>query len=213
MARITGLEPDPRHPGMVRVLVEGRLYCTVEGRAAGSARLEAGAEWDAERQEVAGRLADESAAWQALLAALARRAYAVEELRRYLTRKGHLPRPVAVAIARALADGLLDDAKFAGQYAASRAARGRGPARLRHDLRALGVADRDIEAALARQWPEGEDPLELARELAARRARQLASVPLESRRRRVMAYLFRRGFSGAGVSELVRRVVKVEAVP
>jgi len=203
VARITGLAPDPRRPGVVRVLVDGRPFCTVPAAAA-VAHLEVGAVWSSELSASAGRLADDAAVWQSLLATLARRAFSIEELRRRLTRKGHHPDVVANAIARARADRLLDDAGFAEQYVVSRTARGRGPARLRRDLQALGVAARDIEAALAKQWPEGNEPLDLARQLASRRARQLACVPPEARRRRVLAYLGRRGFTGASATRIAR---------
>lgn len=204
MARITGLTPDPRRPGVVRVLVDGRPFCAVPDDAAVIARLEVGAPWSGELASATGRFADEAAVWQSLLVTLARRAFSVEELRRRLTRKGHHPEVVARAIARAQAERLLDDAAFAEQYVASRTARGRGPARLRRDLQALGVASRNIEAALEKQWPEGEEPLDLARQLASRRARQLAGIPLEARRRRVVAYLGRRGFTGGAVAQIAR---------
>jgi len=186
------------------VLVDGRPFCTVPADAAASAHLEVGAVWDSDLSAATGRMADEAAVWQSLLVALARRAFSVEELRRRLTRKGHHPEVVARAIARAQAERLLNDAAFAEQYVSSRVARGRGPARLRRDLKALGVAGRDIEAALEKQWPEGAEPLDLARQLASRRARQLAEVPLEARRRRVLAYLGRRGFTGAAVAQIAR---------
>jgi regulatory protein len=204
VARITGLTPDPRRPGVVRVLVDGRPFCAVPAEAAVVARLEVGAPWNGELATATGRLADEAAVWQSLLVALARRAFSVEELRRRLTRKGHHPEVVARGIARAQAERLLNDAAFAEHYVASRAARGRGPARLRRDLQALGVAARDIEAALEKQWPEGEEPLDLARQLASRRAGQLAGIPLDARRRRVLAYLGRRGFTGAAVARIAR---------
>jgi len=204
VARITGLTPDPRRPGVVRVLVDGRPFCAVPADAAVTAGLEVGARWSGELAAATGRFADEAAVWQSLLVALARRAFSVEELRRRLTRKGHHPEVVARAIARAQAERLLNDTGFAEQYVVSRAARGRGPARLRRDLQALGVAARDIEAALEKQWPEGTEPLDLARQLASRRARQLAGVPLEARRRRVLAYLGRRGFTGAAVVQITR---------
>ncbi|MDH5283384.1 MAG: recombination regulator RecX [Gemmatimonadota bacterium] len=204
MARITGLAPDPRRPDVVRVLVDGRPFCTVPATAAAAAHLEVGAVWSGELSASASRFADVAAVWQSLLATLARRAFSVEELRRRLTRKGHHPEVVAEAILRAQRERLLDDALFAEQYVVSRAARGRGPARLRRDLQALGVATRHIEAALAKQWPEGAEPLDLARQLASRRARQLAGVPLDVRRRRVLAYLGRRGFTGAAAVRITR---------
>jgi SOS response regulatory protein OraA/RecX len=70
------------------------------------------------------------------------------------------------------------------------------------------VAKVHIEAALAEQWPEPEEALTLAAQLARRRARQLAGLPREVRRRRLLAYLARRGFAGSPVSELVTRVLR-----
>ena len=208
MARITGLEPDPRRPGAVRVLVDGRLYCTVHEAALRAGRLTVGGEWSAEQAGVTGQAADEEAAWRALLKALERRSYATAELRRRLVQKGHPPAAADFAVSRAREAGLLNDVEFARNFVQSRSARGRGPVRLRRDLAALGVARELIEAALAAQWAEPEDSLALAAELATKRARQLAGLPREVRRRRLVAYLARRGFSGAGVVDLVGRVLR-----
>jgi regulatory protein len=185
-------------------MVDGRPFCSVPEDAAGEAGLEVGAAWNADKAVRTSQFADAAAVWQSLLTALARRAHSAEELRRRLTRKGHHPDLVGVAIRRALAERLLNDSVFAEQYVASRAARGRGPSRLRRDLRILGVADREIEGALASHWADDADPLDLARQLAQRRARQLAQLPPETRRRRVTAYLARRGFSGASGASIAR---------
>jgi len=208
MARITALEPDSRRPGAVRVMVDGKLFCTVHEALMAQGALAVGAEWDAARADRAGRAADEEAAWRALLRALERRAHAVSELRRRLLQKGHPPDAAGYAIARALAAQLLDDAAFARQYVESRSARGRGPVRLRRDLAALGVSREHVEAALAEHWAEPEAALSLARDIARKRARQLAGLPRETRRRRLLAYLSRRGFSGRRVTELVARLLR-----
>jgi regulatory protein len=208
--RITALEPDPAHPGSVRVLVDGRLFCTVGEESVGTAGLEVGEPWDGPRAGVAGEAADLEAAWRSLLRALERRSFATGELRRKLCRGGHPAPAVDLAIERAIRVQLLDDAAYVTQYVASRAARGRGPARLRRDLSALGIDRRTIDAAIAAHWPEPEDALALARELAHRRAKQLAAQPRDVRRRRILAYLARRGFSGSKVTELVRRVLSTE---
>src|SRR6266850_3906792 len=71
--RITGLDPDPAHPGAVRVLVDGRLFCTVHQDAVASGQLRVGSEWDQVRMDALGRAADEEAAWRSLLRALERR--------------------------------------------------------------------------------------------------------------------------------------------
>ncbi|HWA58048.1 MAG TPA: regulatory protein RecX [Gemmatimonadales bacterium] len=208
--RITALEPDPNRPGAVRVLVDGRPFCTVHEGAVRAGALGVGDEWDEARSATAGRAADEEAAWRTLLKALERRSFSVGELRRRLRQKGHPAPAVDFAIERALGMTLLDDAAFALQYVQSRAHRGRGPARLRQDLRARSVAEPLIDAALRAQWPEPEAALDVAASLAARRARQLGAVDRDVKRRRLLGFLARRGFSGSRVSELVRRILNSE---
>jgi regulatory protein len=187
--------------------VDGRLFCTVHEAVVQSGGLAVGADWDEAHILEAGRAADEEAAWRTLLKALERRSFSVGEIRRRLRQKGHPPAAVEHAIARAVALRLLDDAAFARQFVQSRASRGRGPERLRRDLRALSVAEPLIDRALREEWPEPEDALGLAASLAERRARQLGPIPREAKRRRLLAYLARRGFSGSRVSDLVRRVL------
>ncbi len=208
--RITGLDPDPNRPGAIRVMVDGRPFCTVHEGAVRTGQLAVGDEWDEPRSASAGKAADEEAAWRTLLRALERRSFSVGELRRRLRQKGHPPAAVDYAIHRAEGLKLLDDAAFALQFVQSRASRGRGPARLRQDLRVLSVAEPHIEAALRAQWPEPETALDLAASLASRRARQLGAVPRDAKRRRLLGYLARRGFSGSRVAELVRRILNEE---
>jgi regulatory protein len=114
---------------------------------------------------------------------------------------------VASAVGRLLDLGLLDDAAFARQFVESRSGRGRGPSRLRRDLLALGVPDRLVDAALAAQWPGGADLALLVRPLAERRARQLGALPRAVLRRRLLAYLARRGYAGAEVGRVVADIV------
>ena len=205
-ARITGLEPDPRRRGALRVVVDGVHYATVHegGRTAG---LAVGQVFDDGRAELVNRLAEEEGAWRALLVALERRGHGTQELRRSLRRKAHVPEAVEYAVARARELRLVDDAAFAVNYVETRAARGRGPGRLRRDLMALGVERTLIDRAITAHWPEPEEALELARGLAEKRARKLAGLAPEVKRRRLIQYLARRGFSGRGVGELVRKIL------
>jgi regulatory protein len=114
---------------------------------------------------------------------------------------------VEAAIERAVGLGLLDDAAFALTYVQTRAARGRGPSRLTRDLMAMGVERSVIDRALAAEWPEGSDRSRVPLALAAKRAAQLGDLPRPVKRRRVLAYLARRGFSGRDITDLVARVV------
>jgi SOS response regulatory protein OraA/RecX len=54
---------------------------------------------------------------------------------------------------------------------------------------------------------EGVDVPAAARKLAERRAEQLQSLPAARRRRRILVYLARRGFSGHEVREMVSQVL------
>jgi regulatory protein len=204
---LTALEPDPRRPGTLRVEMDGVRFGAVPDTLAQAAGLAVGRPVDAELQERLAAAADAEAAFRTLLRALERRSFARVDLGRRLIRKGH-PRPaVDAALERAATLGLLDDAAFARNYVQTRAARGRGPARLTRDLMAMGVERGHIDGALAAEWPEGSDRSSMPSALAAKRAAQLGHLPRQVRRRRVLAYLARRGFAGRDISELVSRVV------
>jgi len=152
-------------------------------------------------------LADLEAAYRAAVRVEARRSHARADLRRRLIQKQHPPAAVDDALARLTGQGLLDDARFARAYAASRLGRGRGPARLIKDLLAQGVERRLAETEVARAvTDEGVDPDEEARAIAERRVRQLADLPAPVRKRRLTAYLLRRGFSGGKMRALVERL-------
>ena len=154
-------------------------------------------------------LADIEAACRAALRVLARRGHARLDLGRKLMKKQHPPEAVEAALRRLEARGLIDDRRFAEQYAAVRAARGRGPARLVQDLRAQGVDARIAEESVRRALEEeGFTPEIEARAVAAKRARQLGDLPHAVRKRRLLAFLARRGYSGAAALEVVREVLE-----
>ena len=205
---ITALEPDPRRAASVRIQVAGRPYYTVSREAADAAALVVGRPIDAALHERLGRAADAEAAFRTAVGALELRAYARTDLGRRLMRKGHPRDAVADALARADALGLLDDAAFARNYVQTRAARGRGPMRLQRDLQAMGVARVEVDRAIAAHWPEGTEDLEMPVALAARRARQLAGLAPPVRRRRLLAYLARRGFTGRTALAAVTRALE-----
>jgi SOS response regulatory protein OraA/RecX len=207
LRRITALEPDPTRPGAVRVRVDGRLFCTVDAAEAEGRGLAVGASWDETSAGEAERAAEHEATWRALLKALERRSFSTAEIRKRLKQKGHPPEAIDHAIDRATRERLLDDRAFAVRYVESRATRGRGPGRLRQDLRALGVDAAVIEAAISAHWPEPEDALALCRQLAEKRARQLGALAPDIKRRRLLAYLGRRGFTGSKASAVIREVL------
>ena len=191
---IEGLVPDPRRSASVRVMVGGRPVWTVPADVVEALGLVAGRPLPAGAQERLDRAADEEGAFRSALRALERRAHGERELGLKLERKGHSPEPVAAAVQRLVRLGLLDDMEFARQYVQARAAKGRGPVRLRHDLAMLGVARDVIAQVLAELAGSDDDALARARALVERRLPSLAGLPREARRRRLTAFLARRGY-------------------
>ena len=205
--RITAVDPDPRRPDAVRVEIDGVRFGAIPREMAAAVGLTVGRELDGSLQEQLSAAADIEAAFRTALRALEVRSFARGDLARRLQRKGH-PRPaVEAALERAAGLGLLDDAAFAQSYVETRAARGRGPARLVRDLLSMGVQRSVIDSAISAQWPEGSDRGTVPLALARKRAAQLGSLPRRTKRRRLVAYLARRGFTGREVMEMVDRVV------
>ncbi|MGH7508250.1 MAG: regulatory protein RecX [Gemmatimonadales bacterium] len=206
-SRITALDPDPRRPDAVRVEIDGGRFGAVPRELVSAEGLVVGRVLDDRLQERLDAAADVEAAFRTALRSLELRSYARADLGRRLIRKGHSRAAVEAALERAAGLGLLDDAAFARAYVESRAARGRGPSRLVRDLLVMGVERSLIDRALAAQWPEGSDRSSMPLALATKRAGQLGPLPRSTKRRRLLAYLARRGFSGREVTEMVEEVL------
>jgi regulatory protein len=204
---LTALAPDPRQPGYRLVEVDRGRFASLPVAALEPLSLQLGAALAPAVLDRLRDLADVEAAERAALRALARRAHARGDLRRRLVRKQHPPAAVDAALERLTARGLLDDGRFAEQYAALRATRGKGPARLLRDLVAQGVERRTAEDAVGRALEdEGIDPQLEARAVAAKRARQLDGLPVPVRKRRLLAFLLRRGYGGPELKALVEEL-------
>lgn len=201
---LTGLAPDPRRPDYRLVEVDRGRLASLPADSLAGLDLVVGREIPPLVFERLQELADLEAAHRAALRALARRAHARFDLRRRLLQKQHPPAAVDGALDRLSAAGLLNDAQFALDYAAAKARRGRGPARLMRDLQSQGVDRRVAEEAVRHSLAaEGVDPADAVRTLAEKRARQLAGLPPAVRRRRLVAFLVRRGFQGSDIRSVV----------
>jgi regulatory protein len=205
--RITALGPDARRAGALRVEVDGATLCVLAREDAVALGLVSGAVVDALLSERLNGAADTEGAFRTALRALERRSFARVDLGRRLVRKGHPAAAVETALERLAANGLLDDAAFALNYAEVRSSRGRGPARVRRDLAALGVVREAVDRAMAVVWPPGVDNGQRALELARARAGRLAKLPRVAQRRRLLAFLARRGYTGDIAHQAVSQLV------
>jgi regulatory protein len=126
---------------------------------------------------------------------LARRDQTVQELRQGLARRGYPGEQVGAVIARLTSAGYLDDLSLARNWIHTRSPRRLlGPARVRQELRARGVGDAEITTALNELLAE-RSVRDVADEAAARRLQTLRGLPAAVARRRLAAYLERRGFA------------------
>lgn len=135
--------------------------------------------------------------------ALARRARSRADLGRWLREREFAAPDIEAVLDRLVDLGLLDDHAFARGYARTRLAPGRGfgPRRVAAELSRRGVARSVVDAVLAELADDtgASDERTAARAVAARRAKSLRGLAPEVARRRLVAFLVRRGF-GQGVA-------------
>jgi regulatory protein len=133
-------------------------------------------------------------AYERVIRLLAGRSHSRAELLRKLRQRDVDRAAAEQAVERAQSEGYVDDGRFALEFTRhSQTIKGWAPMRVRQELKQRGVEGELIDAALAEVYAE-VDLLELATRLAQARAARL-SGDTESRRRRLVGYLSRRGFT------------------
>ncbi len=210
MTVVTDLVPDVRREGRIAVLVDGRPLAVVSLEAIERLGLRPGVPVD---DTVLAALADadaECAVYDRALSLLAHRARSTTGLRRQLVRGGAEPARAQRAVDLLAARGLLDDAEYARQLTRSRV-RGRGASarRVRQELTRQGV-DPDIAVAAIADVFEDEtiDESTLAEHAARKRAPLLAHLAAPVQRRRLYAFLARRGYAPDDVRRAVDAALK-----
>jgi regulatory protein len=150
------------------------------------------------------KLATESELYTAAINGLARRAYSVFEMRTYLERRAEDQDVVKGVLNRLKQLDYLDDARYARQFVRLHTElRKQGAFRIARDLRARGVPDRHIEAALAEHASESNEG-SLVRERLLRRIKSMRG-PLDERR---VASLYRSLLRAGFAADTIRRELK-----
>lgn len=141
------------------------------------------------------------------------RARGGEELRRLLLRKGEPPADVEAVLERLTRAGLVDDASYARQLTRSKAlGAGMSRRRIQLELTRRGVA-RDVSTQAIDEVfaEEGVDEMAGIEHVARKKLRMLAKLDSPTQRRRLYAFLARRGYDGDDISNVIRRVLGSEA--
>lgn len=150
----------------------------------------------------------EDKAYEAALTLLDYSARSRKELADRLARKKFPPEIIEKTVERLAATGLLDDGKFARDFAELLRLKGRGPELIRLELRRKGIASETIAEILSGYKESSEEFLETAKAAAAKKLKQMGDLPPEKAARRVTGFLARRGFSPDAVRQILKAVKK-----
>ena len=153
----------------------------------------------------------EPALYDAAIKILTRRAHSVSEMKKALIRRTADEALIQKVLARLKQNGLVDDARYAQQFARQRTLlRKQGRFRVARELRARGVPDRHIEPALAAAAAETDESL-VVRQRIERKLKPLTSSPAATRlddKKIASIYrsLLRAGFSSDTIRGELRRL-------
>ena len=204
-ARISAISASARHPGRFEVLVDGSTVATLSLDGIERLGVRIGVAYT---ESLANRVGGESAAlhtFDRALAMLAARPRAARDLERMLVRKGEPAEHVAAAVERLIVLGALNDAQFARQFIRAKiSGAGLSRRRLQSELWRRGVVRDVIDAALAEVLEEDEvdEDAQIA-QVAAKKLRTLRSLDSATTRRRLYAFLARRGYDGSAIRRVM----------
>ncbi|MGA7626393.1 MAG: regulatory protein RecX [Candidatus Acidiferrales bacterium] len=161
------------------------------------------------------KLVTETQLYMSAQRALMRRAHSIHEMKQHLERRAEDKALVPQVIARLRELNYLDDANYALNYAAQHAkVRRQGRFRIARELRARGVPDRHIEAAIDAAFVETDETALIRARLKRRLAMQKfkpgtdGSVPSDQLDQRRIASLYRNLLSAGFSSETIRAELK-----
>jgi regulatory protein len=150
------------------------------------------------------QLETEEELYDVAVRALMRRAHSVHEMKLKLECRSNNKLLVQVVMARLKENGMIDDAKYAKQFARQRTdSRKQGKFRVVRDLRARGIPDRHIAAALE-ETAQTTDESAMVRQRIERKLRSYRGEIDEKKMASIYGSLLRAGFS----SDVVRRELK-----
>ena len=150
------------------------------------------------------KLETEDELYDVALRALMRRAHSVHEMKQKLARRTDNELLVRVVMARLKENGQLDDERYAQQFTRNRTqSRKQGKFRIARDLRARGVADNQINAAIE-DAAATTDTVAMVRQRIERKMRSHRGEMDERKIASIYGSLLRAGFP----SDVIRKELK-----
>lgn len=207
---IREIDESVRVPGRYRLtLSDGRTIVLSAGALADAGATRVGVVLAADAVQKLVAEAEVTTLADRALGYLARGRRSRRELELRLRQHQADPLLVARALDRLVESGAIDDAEVARAEAAARLRRGEGPAAVKRRLRGKGISDADTGAALADAVDtEQFDEDTACRTAADKRVRALRELPRLAAKRRLIAFLNRRGYRGEVIDRTVQDVLE-----
>jgi regulatory protein len=154
------------------------------------------------------RVETESELYEAAVRALMRRAYSAYEMKQLLGRRTEDDHLLGAVMDRLKRAKMIDDERFAKQFVRQRTEiRRQGKFRIARDLRARGVLDRHIEAALAETAKE-TDEAAIVRHRLERKLQSFRGEIDERKTASMYRSLLRAGFSADVVRQELKAITR-----
>ncbi|NUO39623.1 MAG: regulatory protein RecX [Gemmatimonadaceae bacterium] len=200
MPLITAIVPSPRHPGRFTILVDGKSHATLSLDAIERLGLAVGGDVTGLEERIEAEAA-RLKVYDRALNMLAFRARSSAELARSLVRKGEPRELVDHAVARLQEQGLLDDAAYAQSFTRMKVLGAQqSRRRVQQELARKGVARTVTDAAISTVFEEeGVDQRAIVEQAARKKLRSLTKLDPVVQRRRLYAFLARRGYDSEDI--------------
>ena len=206
---IASITPSQRKPGRFTLEVEGQQIATLSIDAIERLGLARGSAFDDGTAAAVEREVGILATYDRALNLLAARARASADLHRLLVSKGEPKDRVDAAIGRLEHAGFLDDSSFARQFTRSKVLDGGfSRCRVQLELEKRGVArDVAIQAIDAVFVEDGVNEAASIERIARKKLRTLINQDAPTRKRRLYAFLARRGYHADDIGRVMRNLL------
>jgi regulatory protein len=203
---ITGLE-SAKPKGWFNLVVEGKPPFLVDSETSFRHSLKVGDEFSEQLLDKIKTEAD--IAWLKAkgMAILSRRMISERDMRQKLTEEGR-PKPVREEVIFQLKRyGLIDDAKYAGNFVRTQIARGpKSKLYLKVKLREKGITDEIANEAIEAEFA-GIDETASVRAMAEKKYKTMKYLPAQKARVRVINFLRGRGFSWETIRKAIEDLI------
>jgi regulatory protein len=205
---ITSVSRDEQDSRRYRIFLNGKFAFSVHEDILVKYQLLKGTSMDGRLVEDIQKEDERHRAYLCAIRYLRSKARTAKEIEIRLMREGFGPEAIESAVSRLVEQGYADDRLYAKQLADRRLSGGKGRRWIKQELMHKGVADESIQQAIDELNAEME--WEAAYGIAKKRWERLR-VPVPERKRKVGAFLLRRGFPQSLAVRVIRKLT-VETV-